>query len=551
MGTTSSTGSLYFTGLSTFSSDFQSIIQRAVSIAKLPITNLQNEQTANTSKKQALVALDPAVAALGADVAALGTLANNQGLAASSSDSTTVSVVNTGATAPATYTVSNITSLASAASETSLQGYTPTQAVSASGHVNLVAGSNTYQIDLTGTGQNNLNGLAQAINNLNAGVGATILTAGSSNYLTLSASRTGATTLILNNVTPVDLVTNTGLGTETSLQTYADATSASVSATGQVQLVVGSQIQALNVSGSNNLNGLALAINNAHAGVTASVTGSPGAYSLSLAAAGPTTIKLNDLQSPSNLISSTNQGANADFFLNSIHVNRSSNLVNDIVPGLTFTLQKKTTGSVTLSLATDPSQLSSALQTFVTDYNALVAQVGLQRGPLAGPLGGDLIVQQISSDMQHLVTYWNPSSTSSIRSLSDLGLTFDTTGHLSFNSNTFNGLSNTQISDAFKFLGSASTGFAALASNFSQLSDPFSGLIQTQESGYDSANTQLGNQITTLQLRAAQVQKSATAHAQAADALVARLQSQQNTVNASIQSVNYALFGRQTGVNGI
>ena len=242
------TAPIYFTGLSSFSSDFQSIIQRAVQIADIPVTNLQNEQATNTAEYNALTALEPGVSAVGADVMALGTLASTQGLSASSSDSSTVSVVNTGATAPATYTVSDIMTLASAASETSLQGYSATQSVSTSGLVNLVVGSNTYQLNLTASGDNNVAGLAQAINNANAGVNATVLTAGSTDYLSISASNTGATTLQLNNVTPADLISSTGAGTETSLQTYTDATSAAVSANGEIQLVVGSQDYALNVA---------------------------------------------------------------------------------------------------------------------------------------------------------------------------------------------------------------------------------------------------------------------------------------------------------------
>ena len=170
---------LYFTGISTYSNDFQSIIQRAVQIAALPMQSLENQQTKVNSEQQALTALEPSVSALGTDIVNLGTLRHSLGLSASSSAPTTVSVVNTGATSPASYTVSNITSLASAASETSLQGYSAAQSVSASGLVNLVIGSNTYQLNLTGPGQNNIAGLAQAINNAKAGVSATLLTSGS------------------------------------------------------------------------------------------------------------------------------------------------------------------------------------------------------------------------------------------------------------------------------------------------------------------------------------------------------------------------------------
>jgi len=542
----------YFTGLSSFSSDFQSIIQRAVQIADIPVANLQNQQVTVNSEDQALTALEPGVSALGADVTALGTLASTQGLSASSSDSSTVSAVNTGATAPATYIVSDIITLASAASETSLQGYSATQTVSASGLVNLAIGSNTYQLNLTGAGQNNIAGLAQAINNANAGVSATILTAGSTDYLVVSSNTTGATTLQLNNVTPADLVTSNGTGTETSLETYADQTTAPVSVNGQVQLAVGSEDFSLDISANNNLNGLVQAINGADAGVTASVTGSAGSYSLSLTASGPENIQLNDLQNPTNLISGTNQGSNASFQLNGVPIVESTNNITDVIPGLSFTLLNKLpTGSVTLSLATDPSQLSSALQTFVTDYNTLVSQVNGQQGQNAGPLQGDLIVNEIASDMQDLVTYWNPTGNSTIHSLSDLGVTFNDTGQMSFSSSTFNALSDTQISDAFKFLGSASSGFAALASNFTQLSDPITGMIETQIQGYQSENTDLANQIATAEAYATEVQQNTTSQVEAADALVAQLQSEQNTVDASIQSVNYALYGRQVGANGI
>jgi len=551
MGTTSTTPSAssvtapqYFTGVSTYSSDFQSIIQRAVQIAQLQVTPLQNEVTDNTSKITALQGLDPSVSALGSDVAALAALATSRGLSASSSDSSTVSVVNTGATAPGTYTVSNITSLASAASETSLTGYTATQAVSTSGTVSLAVGSKTYSLNLTGAGQNNISGLANAINNADAGVNASVLTTGSSNYLVVSASNTGATTLQVNDVTPGTLITGNGTGTETSLQTYADAASTPVLANGQLQLVVGSQSYSLDISANNNLNGLAQAINSANAGVTATVTGSAGAYSLSLTASGPTTIQLNDV---SNLVSDTNQGSNASFQLNGIPVTQSSNNVTGIIPGVSFTLQNTDpTGSVTLSLASDGSQLSTALQTMVTDYNTLVSQVQAQEGQTAGPLGGDLIINQISSDMQQLATYWNPNSTSSVRSLSDLGITFSDTGQMTFDQSTFNGLSDAQIADAFTFLGSSTTGFGTLAANFTQLTDPISGMIGMEESGLTQTNTSLNSQIATLNTRVSQIQADATTQAQQADALVAELQSEQTAQDASIESLNYVLYGKPT-----
>jgi flagellar hook-associated protein 2 len=549
-----STSPLVFTGISTYSNDFQTILQRAVSIAQLPVKKLQNEQADNVGKKQALIGLDPSVANLGAAVAALGTVAANQGLTATSSDSSIVSVLNTGASSNANYTISNITSLATAASETSLQGYanSATTPVSIAGQnkVDLVVGSNTYHLDLTG--KNNLNGLRDAINNLGAGVTASIITAGTSNYLAISSDKVGATTVTVSDVpVPAALITNTGTGTDTSLTGYADTNSTAVSTKGHVDLTVGAgSTLHLDITLNNNLAGLRDAINASGAGVTASITVNAGRNYLTLTGSGgPAALKLNDVPDPVNLITKINQGTDADFFLNgSIHVTKSTNVINDLVSGVSFTLLAKTAGSVNISLASDSSQLSNALQVFAQSFNAVTDQVSQQIGTGAGPLSGDSLIRNISDDLRQLGGYLGTGN--SIKSLSDLGVTFDLTGHLSFDSTAFAGLNATQVSDAFKFFGSSKSGFAALAQNFTQLSDPTTGFIRLQEDGYDQTNKRLDDEISTLNDRASLVQASMTAQLQKADALVAELQSQQSSLNAAIQSINFVSYGRVVSATG-
>ncbi len=554
MGTTSSIGTLYFTGISEYSSDFQSILARAQQIAQIPITALQNEVTANQNMSQAFDTLDPVVASLGSAVASLGSLAANGGLAATSSDATLLSAQTTGSPAAGTYTISNISALASAASEMSLTGYadTTSAAVSQTGVVNLVSGSQTFQLNISAN--NNLTGLVQAINNSGAGVTASILTTGSGatpDYLTLAANNTGATTLQLNDLTtPTDLVTNTGSGTETSLTTYADPTSTPVSSSGYVNLVVGSTTYNLNISSDNNLNGLVQAINSSGAEVTASV--SNGSLSISANGGGATTIQLNDT-TPTDLISDSNQGSNAQFDLDNIPVTRSSNTVNDIISGVSFTLTGVSTSSdpsATISVASDASQLSTALQNLVSSYDSLENSVTAQQGTSGGVLVGDPIIWQINSDMQQLVTYWNPNSASSIHSLSDLGIEFSDTGQMSFDQDTFNALSPQQISDAYSFLGSSTTGLGALANNFTGITDPIEGLIALQQNNYTTEDNQLNNQITNETAEATLAQNTLTQQVQAADALVANLQSEQNDVNAQVQSLNYVLYGYQTQQSG-
>ena len=118
-----STSPLVFTGVSTFSNDFQTILTRASSIANLPVTALTNQQTDIQSEKVLAGNLSSAIADLGTSLGNLAALGASGGTTATSTNSSVVTATATGAPSAATYSISNVTSVARAASETSLTGY--------------------------------------------------------------------------------------------------------------------------------------------------------------------------------------------------------------------------------------------------------------------------------------------------------------------------------------------------------------------------------------------------------------------------------------------
>jgi flagellar hook-associated protein 2 len=208
-----------FSGLSEYSSDFQSILDRAQSIADLPLQSLDNEQTNLQSEVSAAQSLQSTVGTLTSAVQALGSLGST-GLTANSSDSSIVTAQATSATSDATYNITNITSIATSASESSTQGYADaaTTQVSSTGSLNLVVGNTTTPITLA-SGQNNLSGLVNAINNANAGVTATILTTSDGDYLSVSANSPGYNPISLNDDptgSNTDLLTDQNPGANTS-----------------------------------------------------------------------------------------------------------------------------------------------------------------------------------------------------------------------------------------------------------------------------------------------------------------------------------------------
>jgi flagellar hook-associated protein 2 len=444
---------LRFTGVSTFSEDFNSIVTRAVSIASLPIKQMQNQQSALLSKKQSLSGINSSLQGLSSAIEKLGQLGRTRALSVSSSNTTRVSVVADGLSETASYSITDITSIAKAASETSAAGFATANAtaVHTGDSLELVVGGNTYALDLTGA--NHLNGLRDAINGSGAPVKATVLNTGSNYYLSVTANATGE--------------------------------------------------QALEVR---------------------TTAGDPG----------------------SNILTSTNQGANAKFKLNGLDVEKTDNVVTDAIPGLTFTVLDKTAAAetVTLSATSSRGTLATALQAFVTAYNDTSAQLNQQIGKQAGLLSGDFIIGQATRTLRQVAGYQGGGDL--VKSLADLGIELDRQGVMSFKSTTLYSLSTSAFKDAFNFLGSERTGFGGVSASLKQLSDPVTGFIKTQQDNYDASDRRIQQSLDATTLRIENMQLTLSAKLQQADALLAGLQSQQTALESAIKSVNLSTFGKQS-----
>jgi len=451
-----STAPLRFVGISSYSEDFQSILNRAVSIASVPVKQLQNQQANLLTKKQLLASLNTDMKSLADSIAAVGTVGGSKALTATSSNANRVTVTLNGATLPAGYTITDITSVAKAASENTATGLANTNAAAVDTDDNLlelVLGSQTYSIDLTTDG-NHLNGLAAAINALGIGVQASVLNTGSGAtpyYLSLTATVTGQTTLALR----------TTVGNEAS-----------------------------------------------------------------------------------NILTATNQGANAVFKLNDLQITRTDNVITDVISGVTFTIVDKTAigEAVSLTLSSNRGTLSAALQNMVSAYNKVKTSVEAQIGENAGLLSGDYIIRQAQSLLRQVSGY---RGSGTVASLAELGVRLSKTGEMSFDSAAFFALSTNTFNASFSFLGSPTTGFGGVSQSLYQMTDPVTGLIKTQQNNYDTADARLSRTIEELAGRITNMQQSLSSKLQQADVLLSSLQSQQRNLDASLQSLQLLTFGKK------
>jgi len=278
------------------------------------------------------------------------------------------------------------------------------------------------------------------------------------------------------------------------------------------------------------------------AGCSSSSSSSAGPASSSSGAAG---------SGGADFLTRSNQGTNTDFTLNnSIAVDNPSTTISDVIPGVTLNILQANpggVGSVTVSLNSDPTQLSSALNTFAGDYNTLLTAVGAQTGTGAGALVGDPILSSIEGAMQQLVS---SQGTGAVGDLYDLGIQMGDDGQMTLDSSVVNGFSASQLQSAFAWLGSTTTGLASFAASFTALGDPSTGAIQSEVSGYNTTDKNLQSQMLVKATQVSQMQASLQLRLAAQDTQIADLESQQNMLNTTIEAMNYDTYGYQQNPNG-
>jgi flagellar hook-associated protein 2 len=219
MGTTASAA---FTGSSSYASQLQQVITRAVSFATLPITQLQNQQSTLTDQQGELQTLGSSFQSLQNALDSINSAAG-LGSFSATSDATSVATasVSTGAL-PGTYSI-DISSIGSQTNTISSNGLTtvsdPSSGnISASTAYTLTVDGTAYQISDSG---NSLNALAQAINASGANVEATVVNVGGSSSPDYRLSVQGAgyapTTIQLNDGTH-DLLNTITTGSNVTYQ---------------------------------------------------------------------------------------------------------------------------------------------------------------------------------------------------------------------------------------------------------------------------------------------------------------------------------------------
>jgi flagellar hook-associated protein 2 len=248
---------------------------------------------------------------------------------------------------------------------------------------------------------------------------------------------------------------------------FADTTSTTIG-TGAFTITTGSNNPVtVTINSSNNtLKGVCDAINNANAGVSATIIndGSSAPYKLLITAKDTGTASaftITDSLSGGQALGLTQSQAAADaqFTVNGVSITKSANTISDVISGVTFTLKNQTTSPVTVSVKKDADSIVKAINDIVSAYNSVNTFISGQftynaATKSAGVLAGDPTLRDVQSKLQSQFTATVSNRFTNYSVMSQVGLSFNRDGSVSLDEAKFrDALSSNYTAVAALFLG--------------------------------------------------------------------------------------------------
>ena len=348
--------------------------------------------------------------------------------------------------------------------------------------------------------------LSTQIQNLQKTVNALKDPLGSFDAATTSVSNASALSATAANGAAIGnhSISITSLATTSSYYSDQVASSSTPLGTGTISIQVGSgSPTAITVDNTDNtLTGLAAAINSQNLGVTANVITDAGGARLTLVssssgAAGNITITGNTTGLNLNLGS---KGVNAALFVDGVPIDSSSNTVKNVIPGVTLNLLSPTSSPVSLQVNSNTSEATTAINDFVSAYNAVVSSINSQNSysatsRTAGTLMGDSSVELVQSTLLADAAT-SVTGNGAITTLASLGITMADDGTLTVDNSKLTSALTSNFQGVQSFFQTATTGFAQkLASDLTILTDPVNSPITLDLNGINAQISSLQTQI--------------------------------------------------------
>ncbi|HTM08776.1 MAG TPA: flagellar filament capping protein FliD [Verrucomicrobiae bacterium] len=319
---------------------------------------------------------------------------------------------------------------------------------------------------------------------------------------------------------------------------------------GTLAITVGSTTTNITVDGTNNtLAGLKDAINASGAAVNASIV-QVGANSYRLVVNGKTTGAANAVTIDESGLTTgtdalpgftvTQPAGDASLTVDGIAVSRSTNVVSDVIAGVTLNLKNTSAGPVQVTISNDTDAIKKQIKDFVSAYNSVQSFIHDQTkydsdNKVAGALIGDSTVQ---TAQRLLRTAIGGTVSGTFVTLRDIGVTIQEDDTLSVNDTTLDAaLAKDAGGVSQVFLDATSGVSTSVMSAVDNLTSTSTGLLTAKINGTQSSIDDLSESMATKETSLENFQQELTRKFAALEALVSQLKSQGQYLTQQLASL--------------
>ena len=303
------------------------------------------------------------------------------------------------------------------------------------------------------------------------------------------------------------------------------------------------------------LQGTVSAINAANLGVTAEIVDTGAAsdrYRIQLIGETGAENAFTLTSSDSALtFSSVQTATDAQLNVNGIDFTRSSNVIDDVITGVTLSLNTVTSGAANLSINQDDSQARANIVDFVAIYNEAQRQLKeLSNSSVGGELAGDSIFRSLTSSLRSLVLGTSSSASGNVSNLSDMGISVSRTGELNVDDTKLDNALANNYADLVKMFSAntddqtaSSTAAAGLAGDISNLiadaTDANSYLL-TQQDTLADANSARQEELSDLADRMERVEERYNRQFLAMQQIIDQMNSTRESMESSFENLPFS-----------
>jgi flagellar hook-associated protein 2 len=326
----------------------------------------------------------------------------------------------------------------------------------------------------------------------------------------------------------------------------------SVAASVTIQVGSGTVETVTLASGSATLNDLVTGINALTADVTARVVEtSIGVYRVVVEGPQGASNSLTITDAVFGLATSSNKiqtAQDSTVSVNGLSVSRSTNEVDDLVPGLKLDLMAITTADVVLSVSRDTSVAKAAITNLVTAYNAFEGIIKGLTG-IGGDLKADSSIRAIREKVKDYLTVDSSTPGTSMASFNDIGITLQKDGLFKVDSAALGAALTTYYDDITLMFsantndqssyGTDSRGLAGDIVNQITGYLAYDGIVVTRDAGYLVTKASLATEQTALDKKMAGVEERYTKQFSTMSKIMDEMKSTQKYLESQLDNLPF------------